>query len=58
MEGRKAVTEWRGRRRKHLLDDPTETRVCCKWKKEALDRTLWGIRFGTSYGRVVRQTTE
>jgi len=25
-------------------------------KEEALDRTLWRIRFGKGYGRVVRQT--
>jgi hypothetical protein len=27
-------------------------------KEEALDRNLWGTRFGRDYGPVVRQTTE
>jgi hypothetical protein len=27
-------------------------------KEEALDRTLWRIRFGRDYGPVVRQTTK
>jgi hypothetical protein len=27
-------------------------------KEEALDRTLWRIRFGRGYGPVVRQATE
>jgi hypothetical protein len=47
------VAKWRGRRRKQL----PETRGCCKLEKEALGHTLWGIRFGTVYGRVVRLTT-
>jgi hypothetical protein len=27
-------------------------------KEEALDRTMWRIRFGRSFGPVVRQTTK
>ena len=29
----------------------------CKWKEEALDRTLWRTRFWKSLGPDVRQTT-
>jgi hypothetical protein len=54
LEGRIEITGRRGRRRKQLLDDLKEKRRY--WK--ALDRTLWGTRFGRGYGPVVRQTTE
>jgi hypothetical protein len=27
-------------------------------KEEALDRTMWGARFGRGFGTVVRQTTK
>jgi hypothetical protein len=49
------MTERRGRRRKQLLDDLKEKRGHWKLKEEALDRTLWRIRFGRGYGPVVRQ---
>ena len=39
----------RGRRRKQLLDDLTERRIHSKLKEEALDRTLWGTRFGRDH---------
>jgi len=55
-EGRIGVTERRRRRRKQLIDDFKQTRGYCKLKMEALDRTLWRIRFGSGYGPVVRQT--
>ena len=48
----------RGRRPKQLLDDPKEKRRYWKWKEEALDLTLWRIRFGRRCGSVVRQTAE
>jgi hypothetical protein len=48
----------RGRRRKQLPDDLTETRGYRKLKQDALDRTLWKTRFGRGTGHVVRQTTE
>jgi hypothetical protein len=48
----------RGRRRKQLLDYLKEKRRYWKLKEETLDRTLWGTRFGRSYGPVVRQTAE
>jgi hypothetical protein len=46
----------RERRRKQILDDLKEKRRCWKLKEEALDRTLWRIRFGRGYGPVVLQT--
>ena len=58
IEGRLEVTVGRERRRKQLLDDLKEEKRYWKLKKEALDSTLWRIRFGIRYGPVVRQTTE
>jgi hypothetical protein len=58
LEVRIEVTRRRGRRRKQLLDVLKEKRRCCKLKEEALDRTLWRIRFGRGYGPVLRQTAE
>jgi hypothetical protein len=52
------VTGRRGRRRQQLLDDLNEKRGCSKWKENALDRTLWGLRFGRGYEPVVRQAAE
>jgi len=51
------VSARRGRRCKQLLDSLKETRGYWILKEEALDRTVWGTRFGRSYGPVVRQTT-
>ena len=48
----------RGRRSKQLLYDHKEKRAYWKLKGEAVDRTLWRIRFGRGYGHVVRQATE
>jgi len=45
----------RGRRRKQLLNNLEETRIYCKLKEEALDRTLWRTRFGGGYGPGVIQ---
>jgi len=58
IKGRIGVTGRRGRRRKQLLDDVKETRGCWKLKEKALGRTLWRVRFGRSYGTVVRQAAE
>jgi hypothetical protein len=58
LEGRIEMTGRRGRRRKQLLDDLKEKKRYWKLKEEALDPTLWRIRFGRGYGRVVRQATE
>ena len=48
------MTGRRGRRRGNLLDE--ERRGYSHLKEEALDRTLWGARFGRDFGPVVRQT--
>jgi hypothetical protein len=58
LDERTEITGRRGRRRKQLLDEVKEKRRYWKLKEEALDRTLWRIRFGRGYGPVVRQTTE
>jgi hypothetical protein len=52
------VTGRRGRRRKQLLDDLKEKRGYWKWKKEALDCTLWGTLIGRVYELVVRERTD
>ena len=44
------------RRRKQLLHGLKEVIRYWKLKKEALDRTLWRIRFGRGFGFVVRHT--
>jgi len=43
---------------KKLRNDVKEKKGYCKLKKETLHRPLWRTRFGGSFGRVVRQTTE
>jgi len=48
----------RGRRRKKLLDDLKERRGYSHLKEEALDRTMWRVRFGRGFGPVVRQTAK
>ena len=45
----------RGIRRKKLLDDLKEIIGYWQLKEDALDRTLWGTRFGRGYGPVIRQ---
>ena len=39
----------RGRRRKQILNDLKETREYWKLKEEALDHSVWRIRFGKGY---------
>jgi hypothetical protein len=58
IEGRIDVTGRRGKRLKQLLDNLKVKRGYRKFKEEALDRTLWGTRFGRGFGPVVTQTTE
>ena len=53
IKGQIEVTRRRGRRRKKLLDDLKESRGYCQLKEEALDRTMWRIRFGRGFGPVV-----
>jgi hypothetical protein len=50
------VTVRRGRRRRKLLEDLKERRGYIRLKEEALDRTMWRVRFGRGFGPVVRQT--
>ena len=54
IKGGIEVTGRRGRRRRKLLDDIKERRGYPHLKEEALDRTMWGARFGP----IVRQTTK
>jgi len=55
-EGRIYMTGMGGRRHKQLLDDLKEKTEYWKLKDEALDRTLWRVRFGRGYGFVLKQT--
>jgi hypothetical protein len=57
IEGRLEVTGRREIRCKQLLEDLKEKRGYCKFKEEALDRTLWRTRFARGYVSVVGQTT-
>jgi hypothetical protein len=54
IEGMTEATERRGTGCKQLIQDFKEM----KWKKKALNRSLWRTRFGTGYGPVARQTVE
>jgi hypothetical protein len=56
LEGGIEVTRRQGTRRKQMLDDLKETRVCWKWNEKVLDRTVWRTGFGRGCGPVVRQT--
>jgi hypothetical protein len=58
IKGGIEVTGRRGRRRRKLPDDLKESRGYSHLKEEALDRTMWRVRFGRSFGPVVRQTTK
>jgi len=46
IEGRIEVTGRRWRRRKQFLDDLEKKSGYGNLKEEALDRTVWGTRFG------------
>jgi hypothetical protein len=52
------VTRRQGRRRRKLLDELKERRGYSHLKEEALDRTMWRVRFGRGFGPVVRQTAK
>jgi len=58
IEGRKEVSERRGRRGRQLLDTVKEKRRNWKLKEEALDRTLWRTVFGTGCSPIVRQARQ
>jgi hypothetical protein len=57
IKGGIEVTGRRGRKYRKLLDELKERRGYSHLKEEALDRTLWTVRFGRGFGPVVRQTT-
>jgi hypothetical protein len=52
------VTGIRGRRRRKILDDFKAGREYSHLEEEALDRTMWRVRFGRGFGPVVRQTAK
>jgi hypothetical protein len=54
IEGWIEVTGRCGSGCEQLLDDLIEKRGYWKLKEEAVDSTLWRIRFGKGYGPVVR----
>jgi hypothetical protein len=58
IKGGIELTGVRGRRRRKLLDDFKDRRGYSRFKEEALDRTMWRVRFGRGFGAVVRQTIE
>jgi hypothetical protein len=58
IKGAIEVTGRQGRKRRRLLDDLKERRGYSHLKEEALDLTMWRIRFGRGFGSVVRQTTK
>jgi hypothetical protein len=57
IQGRIEVTGRQGRRRRKLLVDLKERRGYSHLREEALDRTMWGARFGRGFGPVLRHTT-
>jgi hypothetical protein len=55
IEGRIGLTGRRRRRRKKLLEDLKDRTGYWEFKEEEeLERTMWGTRFGRSYGPVRR----
>jgi hypothetical protein len=58
IQGGIEVTGRQGRRRRKLLNDLKERRGYSHLKEEALDRTVWRVRFGRGFGPVVRQTNK
>jgi hypothetical protein len=58
IQGGIEVTGRQGRRRRKLLYDLKERRGYSYLKEEALDRTMWRVRFGGGFGPVVRQTAK
>ena len=58
IKGGIEVTGRQGRRRRKLLDELKERGGYCHLKEEAVDRTVWRVRFGRGFGPVVRQNIE
>jgi hypothetical protein len=56
IKGRIEVRGRRGKRRRKLLYDLKERRGYSHLKEEALDRTMWRVRFGRDFEPFVRQT--
>jgi hypothetical protein len=54
IKGGMEVTGRRGRRRRKLLDDFKEKREYSHLKEDALDGTMWRVRFGRGFGPVAR----
>jgi hypothetical protein len=52
------VTGRQVRRRRKLLDKLKERKEYSHLKEEALDCTMWRVRFGRGFDPVVRQTTK
>jgi len=52
------VTGRRGKRLRKLLDDLKKRIGYSHMNEEALDSTMWRVRFGRSFGPVVRQTAK
>jgi hypothetical protein len=55
IKGGIEVTGRRGRIRRKLMDDLKERKGYSHLKEEALDRTLWRVRFGRGFGPVVEK---
>jgi hypothetical protein len=58
IKGGIEVTGRQGSRRRKLLDEKKKKRRYSHLKEEALDRTIWRVRFGRGFGPVVRQTAK
>ena len=58
IQGGIEVTGRKGRRCRKLLDDLKERRRYSHLKEEALDRSMWRVRFGRGFGPVIIQTTK
>jgi hypothetical protein len=55
IQGGIEVRGRQGRRRRKLLDDLKERTGYSHLQEEALDRTMWRVRFGRVFGPVVRR---
>ena len=52
------MTGRQGRRRRKQLDDLKERGGFSHLKEEAVDPTMWRVRFGRGFGPVVRQNSK
>jgi hypothetical protein len=58
IKGGIKVTGRRGRRSRKLLNDLKKRRGYSHVKEEALDRTMWRVRFERGFGPLERQTAK